>query len=419
MIITEDLITGAKYFQKPVYPASVDDPLQIMLCTKPDVFETIQGFTQFSDSRKICPWWTNKFKKVTYLSESPVKHKVFTEEEVEFLIDYEGLGEMSLDLLMYLAEPYDRCTFNVNSDVFLRLLAGLPDFVTQFKYNSNIRNVEDGYNYLRRNYMLGISFYNIDTFLYNIYGKKQEGLGLAFEIFDKNKSVQMPVVPVGYYILLANQYEGLFYIDGKEAIPLKISNFESINTHFKSLLSYCNEPSRTERNKNLINIAVDAVNTVSVEDVDGAYLKYLEEQQKIAPPEYLNAMDILWENDPANLASEPVSLSSKIEYRKAEKNPDALEDIPIDISKVAKSMQILGSKKEYLQEKSLREYAKKTGTPSYWGNLQTKQREAEKYVNTNYVKIKPDASGGFGSVSSSTVSSTGFTTGFINYTTSW
>lgn len=241
MRITEDLMLCKKLFGAPVYEASVEGTLRNILCTKKGFLRSIQGVNAFSDGHNS-PWWLYDPKKVIYKEDTPAKHKVFTEEEVEFLLAYDELGDLSLDTLMYLADPHRRCTFNVSPDNFIKFFSEMPELAKQFKYNSNLYNISNNITNLKSNYMLAVSFYKIDTFMYNVYTKDIEGVGISFEIMNEQKSVEMPKVECGYYVLLTDQYDGVFYLDGREISYIQPTAFADKLDFFKEVINICKSP---------------------------------------------------------------------------------------------------------------------------------------------------------------------------------
>ncbi len=238
MRITEDLLTGVKRFKKPVYQASFEKSLRTVLGTE-DFLGVAKALIQFPGVDSY-PWCIDeRADKMVITNFTPIKHRIFNTDELDFLIAYDELGELNLNILMCLANDHDRCTFEVHADQFVSLFRQLPNLVKKYKYNSNVYNIEGNYMNLCGNYTFGISFYKMRTFLYDIYGNSPEGVGVTFEFFNKRESRYSPSIPVGYYLLLTDVYEGVFYMDGRERYNLIPTDFKYKTGYIQSMVDLC------------------------------------------------------------------------------------------------------------------------------------------------------------------------------------
>ncbi len=269
MRITENLMTGVKRFKQPVYQASFEKSLHTVLGTETLLGRT-RALTQFPGVDSY-PWCINDpADKLIIKNFTPIRHRVFNTDELDFLIAYDELGELNLTILMCLAYDHDRCTFEVRADQFVSLFKQLPNLVKKYKYNSNVYNIEGNYMNLCNNYTLGISFYKMHTFLYDIYGNNPEGVGVTFEFFNKHESTYSPSIPIGYYLLLTNVYEGVFYMDGRERYNLVHTNFKHKTDYIQSMVDVC----KVAINNRMAIRIPKTKNKTQLSDVDKALFSY-------------------------------------------------------------------------------------------------------------------------------------------------
>lgn len=280
MRITESLLLGTKHLKEPVYDAYIEGSLVPVLSTQKYLRGSCRKFCQFISGQHH-PWILHRpSNNVIIKDTTPAKHKVFNDDELDFILGYEEIKELSLDMLHELAKNHDRCSFVVKDSVFLKLLNGLAAFTGNFKYSSNVFNHEGSFLRLAQNAIFVISLYKLHTFVFDLYGNKPEGCGISFEILDKQNSISFPKITIGFYLLLSNVYEGVFYVDGKNVIPMNTPDFKNRHRYFKDIIELCHA------NKVKKNIET-AEHTQSVFAEDDDYINYVESKKKAQKELYM------------------------------------------------------------------------------------------------------------------------------------
>jgi hypothetical protein len=134
MIITEKLFLQ----DRVVYEGVLKRTLQ------PVLFEIVEGkhlyyFTQFSQNRLMSSWEISsaRLNDIEKISDKPIRHKVYTKNEVEFLSKYKEC-EVTLDFLLEEFSGKKRCSFELSPDDAKSIVGDLVLFGKKFNYFVNV-----------------------------------------------------------------------------------------------------------------------------------------------------------------------------------------------------------------------------------------------------------------------------------------
>ncbi len=231
MKITEALMlgTGAKSaISKVAYKSIHKNNLNPIVCVMWDRANTVLGFSQFALGN-VEAWAPNIFnsKDLIKTSSTPTKHRVYNKDEIEFLLAYEEHKKLELELLLKLSEEHARCTFVVTKREFLDILLETSNFSRNYKYTHKEELTRDLAG-IASNCTLIISFYKMNTFVFDLHSKKIEGLGISFEFLNTQQSTTFPNVYSGIYLLFTDVYEGVFYKDGQIQLTTNTIDFDML-----------------------------------------------------------------------------------------------------------------------------------------------------------------------------------------------
>ncbi len=256
MKITENFMLGTNrdsVNSKVAYKSIHKDKLNPTICVKWDQPDRVLSFSQFAIGN-VEAWSPVIFKSKDLIktSSEPIKHRIYNKDEIEFLLAYEEYKKLDLDLLLKLSEEHSRCTFVVKEKEFLDLFSALANFSGNFKYIHEKQVFKD-LTGINSNCILLVSFYDMNTFMFDLYGKKPKGLGISFEFLNKEQSNTFPYVYSGVYLLLTNEYEGVFYKDGQ--VQLAVNNVD-FKTSYENIKYVINTAS-SEQNEKILSPTIN------------------------------------------------------------------------------------------------------------------------------------------------------------------
>ncbi|MBV5346786.1 hypothetical protein JZU46_00990 [bacterium] len=191
------------------------------LCIKDSHSNNVYYYmTTFPSNKHTRPWAIDHISSHDLYIEEKIVHKVFSMEEMLFMKDYINYaGAVDFNLLLELSRDYKRCSFFVDYKVFSDLSLNLTKFGANFKHKSTIATPTYKEISESTEHVYCISLYDINSIFTNVYKKEFSGVGVSFEIFNtKSMFNHRSACSQAVYTIFTDNYEGIFYRDGKDKI---------------------------------------------------------------------------------------------------------------------------------------------------------------------------------------------------------
>lgn len=233
MIITEKLFLQ----DRVVYEGVLKRTLQ------PVLFEIIEGkhlyyFTQFSQNRLMSSWEISsaRFNDIEKISDKPIRHKVYTKNEIEFLSKYKE-REVTLDFLLEEFSGRKRCSFEVSPNDAKSIVGDLVLFGKKFNYfvsvYSHSNKITVTKNTLER-YKIVMSFFSLNTIVPNFKKAPLDGIGISIGVIDTNasKRYRRPIFTTEDSLVITN--DNIFYLDCVKIMNYSNPNINKLLTIIKS-----------------------------------------------------------------------------------------------------------------------------------------------------------------------------------------
>lgn len=241
MQITNSLLLGNDRFgTNTSYEGLLN--LQPIIYTMGEGSRTCTYFTQFGNNFFIRPWSFEQEKIENIIKTGKAYHKVIKNEELEFLLAYNEVPEITLDFLYTLVGNSKRCTFILSNQHLQTILLSIDGFSKKFKNKIRTYQYKEDASKLNNNYVFTLSIYSIDTIVANLKNKTIDGLGIAVEVFNKQytQHYKTPYISYGCYLIFTNNYDDVLYRDCVEILPQ--SSFDSIYIYeqVRNYERYCN-----------------------------------------------------------------------------------------------------------------------------------------------------------------------------------
>lgn len=238
MQFNDDLLLGKSRFgTKIAYEGLLLPNLQPITFTMPENNRTCIYTTSFGNNYFLRAWGQEQEKIENIIKTGEATHKIIKNEELEFLLAYHEIPELTIDFLYEVAKDNKRCTFVLSIQNLQKILLTFDKFSKKFKHHTRTYQYKEDNNKLNNNYIFTLSIYAIDIIVANLKNKKIDGLGIAVEIFNKQytEHYKIPCVSYGCYLVFTNNYEDVLYRDCVEILPQ--SSFDTIYI-YEQICSY-------------------------------------------------------------------------------------------------------------------------------------------------------------------------------------
>lgn len=221
MKITEKtiLFTGKSFrcTQTPIYKGVIKGSLEAGFCIEdPNSSEYCLFTSIFPQNKGENPRTINAISKQDLiLSDTIFKSKVFTQEELDFLMAYDEVETLDLNFLVDLCKGMDLSTFVLSDTTFMRILDDIYAFKKKYKYNSTVASPTHKELSPEFEYIYTISIQDMGSVFTDVYKQGLQGICMSLEIINITNIEQgKRPFAVTSYLLFTNNYEGIFYRDG-------------------------------------------------------------------------------------------------------------------------------------------------------------------------------------------------------------
>jgi hypothetical protein len=205
-----------------VYSGLLLPDLQPVVCLSFSNKKTLTFFLQFGNDRFYTRAWAfEQASRENIVNLKEIRHRVFNNDQTMFMLDYEGLDELSIDSLLNLSKGTDRYSFVLDYDNFVKVIKTIHTINT--KYSTRTSQFSQNINLKNSSHIFSVSIYSLDTIVANLKSKKIDGFGVAVEVFDKTMSDKygVPIIVFGSYLVFSNNYEDLFF---RDCVPILSQN---------------------------------------------------------------------------------------------------------------------------------------------------------------------------------------------------
>jgi len=221
MKITEKsiLFTGKSFrcTQTPIYKGFIKGSLEAGFCIEDPSNSEYYLFTSiFPQNKGENPRTVNAIpKQALLLSDTVFKSKVFTQEELDFLMAYDEVETLDLNFLVDLCKGMDLSTFVLSDTTFMHILDDIYSFKKKYKYNSTVASPTHKELSPEFEYIYTISIQDMGSVFTDVYKQGLQGICMSLEIINITNIEQgKRPFAVTSYLLFTNNYEGIFYRDG-------------------------------------------------------------------------------------------------------------------------------------------------------------------------------------------------------------
>lgn len=220
MVLSEKNLLFPQEINRRIYSCLDKNTLLLGICTEKDLFSNSRLMVcPFPQYKTVSPWSIRTINEDALHVGELINYKVFSQDELFFLLGYEDKKQLNLNTLVDLRQDYSRCSFEVSELVFLDLLKDTNRFSNCFKYSSLVNGTSyKDFDYTKE-YKYLISIFDTNTVLHNIYESAFSGVCISFDILDNNQIlIKRKPFTKGVYFIFTNSYNGIFYKDGKDNI---------------------------------------------------------------------------------------------------------------------------------------------------------------------------------------------------------